>query len=345
MLRRRREKSGEKATRDKCNKKAEESRQKGVKKLIQKENLRTEIEPLVNNIERVIVGKRGVIVLVLTALLAEGHVLMEDVPGVGKTKLAAALAASCRGTFSRIQMTPDVMPSDITGFHMLVGQESKREFQKGAAFCNILLADEINRASAKSQSALLEIMEENQISIDGVTYRLEKPFMVIATQNPVETYGTYHLPEAQMDRFLLKLSIGYPGRENELSILRGQYEMRVDSLQPVIGCEELRQMIEEVKKVSCATILEGYIVDLVETTRRMEEFRLGVSPRGSLALYRSAQAYAYLYGRDYVLPDDIKYLAPFCLGHRILCQSGVNLSGTEAIRKVLETVPVPVRQE
>ena len=239
-------------------------------------------------------------------------------------------------------MTPDVMPSDITGFHMLLGQEGRREFRKGAAFCNILLADEINRASAKSQSALLEIMEEHQISIDGTTYRLEKPFMVIATQNPVETYGTYHLPEAQMDRFLLKLSIGYPGRENELSILRGQYHMRVDSLQPVIGCEELRCMIEEVKKVTCAPCLEEYIVDIVETTRKMEGIRLGVSPRGSLALYRSAQSYAYLHGREYVIPDDIKYLAPFCLGHRLLCQSGVNLSGGDLIERVLETVPVPV---
>ena len=309
---------------------------------MQTESIRAEIEPLVRNMEQVIVGKREVIILVLTALLAEGHVLMEDVPGVGKTKLAAALAASCRGTFSRIQMTPDVMPSDITGFHMLLGQEGKREFRQGAAFSNILLADEINRASAKSQSALLEIMEENQISVDGITYRLEKPFMVIATQNPVETYGTYHLPEAQMDRFLMKLSIGYPGRENELAILRGQYHMQVDSLAPVIGCEEIRQMMEEVKRVTCAPCLAEYIVDLVETTRKTEGIRLGVSPRGSIALYRSAQAYAYLQGRDYVIPDDIKYLAPFCLGHRLLCQQGMNLTGREVIESVLNTVPVPV---
>ena len=253
--------------------------------------MRPEIETVVQNMERAIVGKREVIVLVLTALLAEGHVLMEDVPGVGKTKLAASLAASCRGTFSRIQMTPDVMPSDITGFHMLQGLDGKREFKRGAAFCNILLADEINRASAKSQSALLEIMEENQISIDGITYQLEKPFMVIATQNPVETYGTYHLPEAQMDRFMCKLSI----------------------------------------------------VDIVEATRSLPGVRLGVSPRGSIALYRSAQAYAYLQGRDYILPDDIKYLAPFCLGHRLLLLPGKTRSGDSVREQVLEQVPVPVK--
>ncbi|MGN0420074.1 MAG: AAA family ATPase [Acetatifactor sp.] len=305
--------------------------------------MRPEIETVVQNMERAIVGKREVIVLVLTALLAEGHVLMEDVPGVGKTKLAASLAASCRGTFSRIQMTPDVMPSDITGFHMLQGLDGKREFKRGAAFCNILLADEINRASAKSQSALLEIMEENQISIDGITYQLEKPFMVIATQNPVETYGTYHLPEAQMDRFMFKLSIGYPGRENELDILRRQYQLRADELQAVIGCEQINDLIREVKQVTCAPCLEEYIVDIVEATRSLPGVRLGVSPRGSIALYRSAQAYAYLQGRDYILPDDIKYLAPFCLGHRLLLLPGNTRSGDSVIEQVLEQVPVPVK--
>lgn len=310
---------------------------------MQNDQLRPELAVLVHNIEQTIIGKRDVIKLVLTALLAEGHVLMEDVPGVGKTKLAASLAASCEGAFSRIQMTPDVMPTDITGFHMLLGMEGRREFKKGAAFCNILLADEINRASAKSQSALLEIMEENQISIDGVTYPLEKPFMVIATQNPVETYGTYHLPEAQMDRFMFQLSIGYPGRENELTILRGQQQMRVDDLKAVIGCQELRFHIEEAKKVNCADCLEEYIVDLVEKTRDYPGIRLGVSPRGSLALYRSAQAFAYLCGREYVLPDDIKYLAPYCLGHRLMLQPGSSKSGKEMITEVLEQVPVPVR--
>ena len=226
---------------------------------------------------------------------------------------------------------------------MLQGLDGKREFKRGAAFCNILLADEINRASAKSQSALLEIMEENQISIDGITYQLEKPFMVIATQNPVETYGTYHLPEAQMDRFMFKLSIGYPGRENELDILRRQYQLRADELQAVIGCEQINDLIWEVKQVTCAPCLEEYIVDIVEATRSLPGVRLGVSPRGSIALYRSAQAYAYLQGRDYILPDDIKYLAPFCLGHRLLLLPGNTRSGDSVIEQVLEQVPVPVK--
>ncbi len=304
-----------------------------------------EIDLLIQNIEKVIIGKRDTIELVITALLAGGHVLIEDVPGVGKTQLAASLAKSCNGIFSRLQLTPDVMPGDITGFTMITGEDRHTEFKKGAAFCNFLLADEINRASAKSQSALLEIMEEKQVSADGTTYDLPRPFMVMATQNPVETYGTYHLPEAQMDRFLMKLSMGYPGKDNELAILRRDESATPKALQPVLDCEKLEEMIAEAAKVSCSEVLEEYIVAISEETRNMTGVKLGVSPRGSLALLKTAKAYVYLCGRDYVLPDDIKHLAPVVLAHRLMLSPGgkAEYGTAEAvIRAVLEKVPVPV---
>lgn len=303
------------------------------------------LEALIQNIEKVIVGKREVIELVLTALLAEGHVLIEDVPGVGKTRLAASLAKSCDAVLHRLQMTPDVMPSDITGFTMISGEDRHQEFKKGAAFCNFLLADEINRASAKSQSALLEIMEERQVSIDGVTYRMPEPFMVLATQNPVETYGTYHLPEAQMDRFLMKLTMGYPGRENELAILRRENAADRKELSYVADCSQLKEMIAEADDVTISDKLEAYIVDISEYSRSMSGVRLGVSPRGSLALCRASKAYAYIQGRAFVLPDDIKYLAPFVLAHRLmLAPGGKSEYGTDedCIRAILKKVPVPV---
>ncbi|MCQ2539875.1 MAG: MoxR family ATPase [Acetatifactor sp.] len=305
---------------------------------------RAELELLIENIEKVIIGKRETIELVITALLSGGHVLLEDVPGVGKTQLAAALSKSCDGIFNRLQLTPDVMPSDITGFTMISGEDRHQEFKKGAAFCNFLLADEINRASAKSQSALLEIMEEKQISVDGTTYSLPRPFMVLATQNPVETYGTYHLPEAQMDRFLMKLTVGYPGKENELSILRRPKDVTPGSLTPVLSCEQLQEMIEEVNKVRCSEKLEEYIVDISEYSRKMNGVRLGVSPRGSLALFNASKAYAYLQGREYVLPDDIKTLAPSVLAHRLMLAPGGKAeynTPENVIRAILEKIPVP----
>lgn len=308
-------------------------------------NRKQEIDLLIQNIEKVIIGKRDTIELVITALLAGGHVLIEDVPGVGKTQLAASLARSCDGIFSRLQLTPDVMPGDITGFTMITGEDRHQEFKKGAAFCNFLLADEINRASAKSQSALLEIMEEKQVSADGNTYDLPSPFMVLATENPVETYGTYHLPEAQMDRFLMKLSMGYPGKENELAILRREENATPKSLTPVLDCEALSRMISEVNGISCSAAMEEYIVEISETSRNMHGVKLGVSPRGSLALLKTAKAYVYLCGRDYVLPDDIKYLAPYVLAHRLMLSPGgkAEYGTAEAVVKaILEQVPVPV---
>ncbi|MBQ4284123.1 MAG: MoxR family ATPase [Lachnospira sp.] len=304
------------------------------------------IKVLIDNISNVIVGKRDVIELVVAAMLAGGHVLIEDVPGVGKTQLVSALAASCKGVFGRIQMTPDIMPTDITGFTMIDSTTKQTLFKRGAAFCNFLLADEINRSSPKSQSALLETMEERQISVDGLTYALPKPFMVLATQNSVETYGTYHLPEAQMDRFIMKISIGYPNKAEERDILvRNEMNISPKNLAPVITCEEIVALTEQIKGVYCSDAVRDYIIDLAEATRNVDFIKLGVSPRGSIALYRLAKAYAYVKGRDYVLPDDVKMLAPYVFAHRImLTPKGKSMvaNNEEAVRKLLENVAVVV---
>lgn len=308
--------------------------------------LNDKIKALVDNVEKVIVGKRETIELVVTAMLAGGHVLIEDVPGVGKTQLVSALANSCNGEFGRIQMTPDVMPTDITGFTMIDTVTGESKFRKGATFCNFLLADEINRASPKSQSALLEIMEERQVSIDGATYELPKPFMVLATQNSVETYGTYHLPEAQMDRFIMKISIGYPTKAEEQTILmRNEMNISPKSLSAVITCKEIEDLAAQMKEVHCSERVVNYILELVEATRSADFIKLGVSPRGSIALHRMAKAYAFVKGRDYVIPDDIKALAPYVLAHRIiLTPKGKSIvsDNEEAIRRLLANVVVPL---
>lgn len=308
--------------------------------------LNEKIKALVDNVEKVIVGKRESIELVVAAMLAGGHVLIEDVPGVGKTQLVSALASSCKGEFGRLQLTPDVMPTDITGFTMIDPVTRKNEFRKGAAFCNFLLADEINRASPKSQSALLEIMEERQVSIDGMTYELPSPFMVLATQNPVETYGTYHLPEAQMDRFLIKISIGYPNREEELDILmRNERNVSPKQLEQVITCQEIVELSEKISDIYCSDAVREYIIAIVDATRNADFIKLGASPRGSIALYRMAKAYAFVKGRSFVLPDDIKVLAPFVLAHRIvLTPKGKSLvsDNGSAVKRLLEGIPVPV---
>lgn len=304
------------------------------------------ISALIENVEKIIVGKRQAIELVIAAMLTGGHVLIEDVPGVGKTKLVSSVARSCGGTFGRIQMTPDVMPSDITGFTMINTQTGVNEFRKGAAFCNFLLADEINRASPKSQSALLEIMEEGQVSLDGNIYPLPKPFMVLATQNPVETYGTYHLPEAQMDRFVMKISMGYPDKTDELAILeRNESSLTPNTLEPVITCEDIIALKEKVRLVRCSDNIRKYIIELVNATRNAEYIKLGVSPRGSIALYNTAKAMALISGRAYVIPDDVKLLAPYVLAHRIiLTPKGRSVCGSSenAVEKLLSEVPVPV---
>ena len=304
------------------------------------------INALIESVEKVIVGKRKSIELVIAAMLTGGHILIEDVPGVGKTRLVSAIARSCGGAFGRIQLTPDVMPSDITGFTMINTVTHESEFRKGAAFCNFLLADEITRASPKSQSALLEIMEEGQVSIDGNTYPLPKPFMVLATQNPVETYGTYHLPEAQMDRFLMRISMGYPSPKEELEILdRNENSISSSELTPVISCDDICALCDKVKLIRCSENIKQYIIDIVNATRNADYISLGVSPRGSIALYKTAKAYAMISGRAYVIPDDIKFLAPYILAHRIiLTPKGKAACGSSegAVAKILETVNVPV---
>lgn len=304
------------------------------------------ISALIDNIEKVIIGKREVITQAVTALLMEGHILIEDVPGVGKTQLAAALSRSVDGDFSRIQLTPDIMPSDITGFTMINRQTGEFEYKKGAAFCNFLLADEINRASPKAQSSLLEVMEERQVSLDCHTYELPRPFMVLATQNPVETYGTYHLPEAQMDRFAMKISMGYPSAEEEASILeRNENENPVRSLQPVLTTADIAALQDEVKKVSAAANVKNYIVDIVNATRNDEAIKLGVSPRGSIALYKAAKAWAFINERSFITPDDVRHCAVSVLSHRIMLSPKGKAeygSAENVIGQVISRINVPV---
>ncbi len=303
------------------------------------------IQALIENIEKVIVGKRVPITQAVAALLTGGHVLVEDVPGVGKTQLAAAMARSVNGSFNRVQMTPDIMPSDVTGFSMLNRETGGFEYRKGAAFCNFLLADEINRASPKAQSSLLEVMEERQVSIDGATYKLPEPFMVIATQNPVETYGTYHLPEAQMDRFAMKISMGYPTAAEETEILeRNENENPINRISAVLSTDDIIDLQERVKKVRAAENVKDYIIAVANATRGDEGIKLGVSPRGSIALYKSAKAWAFMDGRDFITPQDVKDCCICTLAHRImLSPKGKSAYETQenAFAKILERVPVP----
>lgn len=298
------------------------------------------------NTSRVIVGKEGVIDLLLVALLCEGHVLFEDVPGIGKTTLAKALARSLGCSFQRIQFTPDLLPSDITGITFYNQKTGEFEFRPGPLLAQIVLADEINRATPRTQSALLEAMEERQVSVERQTLALPRPFIVIATQNPVELEGTFPLPEAQLDRFLLRLRLDYPSRNEERSILQRFKERQpLLELNPVVGVEALLQLQGLVRKVHVDPAVEGYIVDLVRATREHEGVELGVSPRGTLALYRASQAYAAISGRAYVVPDDVKLLAHPVLAHRLIATSQMRLHGREMeqiIDEVLHSVAVPV---
>ena len=310
------------------------------------DSMNPQIDRLISNIEKVIIGKREIIRLTITALIAGGHVLIEDVPGVGKTQLASALSVSCGGVFNRLQLTPDIMPSDITGFSLIDPATKELSFRQGAAFCNFLLADEINRSSPKTQSALLEVMEESQISIDGMTYDLPSPFMVLATQNPVETYGTYHLPEAQMDRFLMRLEMGYPGEDNELSILNRPETTQAKDLEKVISLDDILLMKDDSLKINCSELINRYIIAISERTRNEEGILLGVSPRGSLALQSAARAYALIQGRDYVCPDDVKYLAPFVLSHRLILSAQGRAKWGDpvtALLHLLDETAIPTR--
>lgn len=276
-----------------------------------------QIGKVVANVEKAIIGKRQTVELVLLALLAKGHVLLEDVPGVGKTSLISSIARSVDCDFKRIQFTPDLMPSDITGFSIYNQKSGEFEFRPGAVMSNLVLADETNRASAKTQAALLEAMEEKQVTVDSQTFRMEEPFMVMATQNPVESFGTYPLPEAQIDRFLMKLSIGYPTVEEETTIIHNGSKAK-EALKPVISRQEVLELRTLADRVWVDPAIERYIVEIVNSTRHNPKILLGSSPRGSIALHSCARVYALFQQRGYVIPDDIKFLAPFVLGHRIM---------------------------
>ena len=300
------------------------------------------IEKLISNIENVILGKRAVIEKVVCAMLCGGHVLIEDVPGVGKTLLAQTLAKSVSGSFGRIQFTPDLMPSDVVGYTIIDQKTGAEEYRAGAVMCNFLLADEINRTSPKVQSALLEAMEELQISVDGKTHALPEPFMTLATQNPIETYGTYHLPEAQLDRFLMRLSIGYPERSAELLML-DKMPHNID-VSPVMTLEEITQLRGMISKITVSEQVKAYILMIVGATRNRQEIKLGASPRASIALYKAVQAMAFMNNRSFATPDDVKYLASCVLSHRIILAAGQSafLTPGQIIEKILVETPVPV---
>ncbi len=307
------------------------------------EDVQRVLNRIVKNVEKVIVGKRDAIELVVSALACGGHVLLEDIPGVGKTRLASALAASVDCDFRRIQFTPDILPSDITGFSVFNPKDGVFTFRPGPVISHFVLADEINRASPKTQASLLEIMEENQVTVDSQTHPLPQPFMVLATQNPIEFVGTYPLPEAQIDRFLIRISLGYPAFEEEMRILLDG-KGRKTRLTPVATAADLLGIREAVEQVRVDESIARYIVAIVTGTRRHSGIELGVSPRGSLALLHLARAYALLRGREYVVPDDVRTLAPHALCHRIRLNGAARLDGRtdqDVLDEVLSGVPAP----
>ena len=302
-------------------------------------------EEIINNLEQVIVGKYQSVELIVIGLLSQGHILIEDVPGVGKTMLARSLAKSLACSFSRIQFTPDMLPSDVTGVSIFNQQKREFEFRAGPIMGQIILADEVNRATPKTQAALLEAMEERQVTVDGITHPLPRPFMVLATQNPIEYEGTFPLPEAQLDRFLLRVRLGYPTPTEEMRILNEQQIRHpIEELSAVVELDELQAAIAEIRQVYVSPAIQKYIIDLVGRTRQSGDVYLGSSPRGSLALFRAGQARAALQGRDHVLPDDIKALAVAVLGHRIIVSPAARLrelSADRIVQEIVYSAPVP----
>ena len=305
------------------------------------------VTDILENVSSVIIGKNDVAELVMTSIIAGGHILLEDVPGTGKTMMAKAFARSIDGEFSRIQFTPDLLPSDITGVHVFNQKESDFVFRKGPVFANVILADEINRATPRTQSALLECMEEHQVTVDGEYSKLNEPFIVIATQNPIETAGTYQLPEAQLDRFLMKINMGYPGKDDEVHILNRFLKSDPSKeLNSVASCNDIIDMRQEAKNVYIHPVLIDYIVELARQTREVDNVAIGVSPRGTLGMLNAARAYAYVKGRDYVVPEDIKTLSAAVWAHRLVLKSGyMNRDNNEQIIKgVVEKTAVPTEE-
>lgn len=309
------------------------------------ENIKQFKEKVLDNVSKVIVGKNKEIELLLTAFLAQGHILLEDLPGMGKTVMVRSFSNTLALPFKRIQFTPDLLPGDITGISFYNQKEKEFEFRKGPLFSNVILADEINRATPRTQAALLEAMEERQITVDGETRKLSEPFIVLATQNPVETYGTFPLPEAQMDRFLMRISMGYPSMEEEKVILRQTLGNMLETLSSVVSEEELMPLIAEVKEVKCTDEVLSYLLHVVRATREDEEITMGVSPRGSIALFRASQVSAAFDGRDYMMPEDVKKMAPYELNHRIVCEDAYGVSSAMSkIEELLTKVPVPLEE-
>ncbi len=308
-------------------------------------NIQLIAERVIGNVEKVIIGKHDAVELTLLALICQGHVLIEDVPGVGKTMLARATAKSIGCTFRRIQFTPDLLPSDVTGVSVYNQKTQEFQFRPGPVLTQILLTDEINRATPKTQSALLEAMEERQVTVDGVTYQMPKPFMVMATQNPIEYEGTFPLPEAQLDRFLLRISLGHPLPQDEMRILDSQQHTHpIEKITQVVTVAELLAAQEEIKNVYVDNSMKEYIIALVNATRNHPDVYLGASPRGSLGLYRTSQALAAMRNREYVIPDDIKALAQVVLAHRIIVSPSArirNVDSRSVVQEVLQSVPVP----
>ncbi|MBC8449431.1 MAG: MoxR family ATPase [Chloroflexi bacterium] len=309
------------------------------------EQVQNVVERIADNVEKVIKGKRDVIQLTLLALLCDGHLLIEDVPGVGKTMLARSIAKSIGCSFRRIQFTPDMLPTDITGVSVFNQQTREFEFRPGPIMAQIVLTDEINRATPKTQSALLEAMEERQVTVDGVTYPMDKPFLVLATQNPIEYEGTFPLPEAQVDRFMMRISIGYPEPQDEMAILDSQrLRHPIEELEQALEVEEFMAAQEAIKQVHVGDLIKEYIVAVVSATRKHTDVYLGSSPRGSLALYKTGRARAAVMGRDYVIPDDIKALAEPALAHRLIISPSARIKNVDpraVVEEVINSVPVP----